>query len=204
MKSKKTILSVAIALLLICAIGSTVAWLTADGGTVTNTFTESNIDITLTETTGNTYKMIPGWTIDKDPKVTVEAGSEACWLFVEVTESANFDTFMEYAIAGGWKLYDAAQETDVDIPDDTDGTFVLCRKVAANATEDSAFTILSENKVTVKETVTKSDMDNNTSEPSLSFKAYAVQLYKSNKDVNGNDTLVEFTAKEAWDNRPTA
>ena len=102
MKKKVWLSVAAIALVLCCAIGGTLAWLSAKTDPVKNTFTVGDINIDLTETTGETYKMVPGNTLGKDPKVTVKAGSEACWLFVKVDKSANFDTFMTYAIADGW------------------------------------------------------------------------------------------------------
>ena len=65
---------------------------------VTNTFTTSDINIELKETK-NHFQMIPGWNIEKDPKVTVKTGSEACYLFVKLEKSTNFDTFMTYEMA---------------------------------------------------------------------------------------------------------
>lgn len=48
---KKKVLSiVAVVLVLCCAIGGTLAWLTAKSDVVTNTFAPSDINITLTET----------------------------------------------------------------------------------------------------------------------------------------------------------
>ena len=75
MKKKITLL-LSLALAVAIGIGGTLAWLTDKTESKVNTFTVGNIDIDLTETTTN-YKMVPGQTIDKDPKVTVEAGSEA-------------------------------------------------------------------------------------------------------------------------------
>lgn len=37
----------------------------------------------------NKYKLIPGKNYPKDPRITVKAGSEKCWLFVAVTETNN-------------------------------------------------------------------------------------------------------------------
>ena len=164
MKKKFALSIAAIALVICCAVGGTLAWLTDKTGPVTNTFTVGNIDITLAETTGNSYKMVPGNTITKDPKVTVEGGSEACWLFVKV-EKSNFDNFMTYTIDSGWTAL-----TDVD--------GVYYREVAASD-NDQAFAVLANNQVTVKDTVTKADMDGLTSSgatlPTLTFTAYAVQ-----------------------------
>ena len=154
---------------LAASIGGTVAWLTDKTGTITNTFTAGDINITLAETTGNTYKMVPGNTIAKNPKVTVEAGSEASWLFVKVEKSANFDTFMTYTMADGWTL----------VPGQTN---VYYREVGA-MTEDTSFDVIKGNQVTVKETVTKSDLEavKTANQPTLTFTAYAVQ--KANVDT---------------------
>ena len=82
-------------------VGGTLAWLTDQTDEVKNTFTVGDINIGLTETTAD-YKMVPGNTIAKDPTVTVKANSEACWLFVQVTESTDLKDFITYAIAEGW------------------------------------------------------------------------------------------------------
>ena len=100
---KKTLITV-LATLLICAsvVGTTLAWLTDKTDAITNTFTYGDINITLTETTGTEYKMVPGQTVAKDPTITVDKDSEACWLFVKIDESTNFDDFMTYEVADGW------------------------------------------------------------------------------------------------------
>lgn len=172
MKKKYLALVVAIALVLGCVVGGTVAWLTANTNPLVNTFTAGNIDITLAETT-TAYKMVPGETIAKDPKVTVEAGSEACWLFVKVDKSTNYGTYLnEPAIIvgeGGWTKLEGVDNVDN----------VYYRKVAANVNEDQPFQVLVDNKVTVNEDVTKEQMDNITNKtvdnPTLTFTAYAIQ-----------------------------
>ncbi len=163
MKKKRISLVMALVLVLSCVIGGTLAWLTAQTGPVVNTFTVGNINITLAETTGNEYKMVPGSTISKNPTVTVKANSEACWLFVKVEKSTDFDDFMTYAMFDGWTALDS--ETDV-----------YYREVAASEA-DTAFAILKGNQVTVKDTVTKGMMDELTvsTYPTLTFTAYAVQ-----------------------------
>lgn len=94
MKKKATIAVVALALVLCFAIGGTLAWLVDESDKVVNTFTYGDINIDLSETTGEKYKMIPGNDITKDPKVTVEANSEACWLFVKVEKSDNYADYL--------------------------------------------------------------------------------------------------------------
>lgn len=106
------VLMLALVLVLGCAVGGTVAWLVAKTDPVVNTFTYGDINITLTETTGEDYKIIPGVDIGKDPKVTVKAGSEACWLFVKVEEEGTFvANKVTYSVDDGW-----TQGNDTDIP----------------------------------------------------------------------------------------
>lgn len=160
---KKKVLSiVAVVLVLCCAIGGTLAWLTDKTGPVKNTFTVGDINIDLTETTKD-YKMVPGNTIAKDPKVTVKDGSEACWLFVKVEKSTNFDSFMTYEMADGWTA----------LPDVTG---VYYREVAAT-TAATDFSVLKDNSVLVKDGVTKTMLNglDETTFPTLTFTAYAVQ-----------------------------
>lgn len=182
---KKKVLSiVAVVLVLCCAIGGTLAWLTDKSEVVTNTFAPSNIKIELKENTGTQYKMVPGQTIAKDPAAKVLAGSEECWLFVKLEKSANFDTFMTYEMANGWEP--VAEETNV-----------YARKVTT-AEIGTAYSVLLNDQVTVKGTVTEAMMEGLTTAnyPTLTITAYATQLYKSNG--------VEFTAAEAWAEAPKA
>lgn len=176
MKKKLFISVVAVALVACFAIGGTLAWLTDKTDPKVNTFTVGDIDIDLTETTSN-YKMIPGYTIAKDPKVSVTADSEDCYLFVKVEESANFDSFMTYVMATGWEKLDGE-----------DGVYYR----VVNSDTPREFYVLADNQVTVKGEVTKEMLNALTEEayPTLTFTAYAVQYMKD------NDT--PFTAAEAW------
>ena len=176
--NKKIIATVgACALCLGLGVAGTLAWLTDKTESVTNTFTTSNVDITLTETTGPNYQMIPGFTITKDPKVTVNEGSEDCWLFVKVEKSSNFDTFMTYTIADGWTDLDGEQG-------------VYYRSVMKNDTTKS-FSVLEGNTVSVKN-VKSADMNglNDNNKPTLTFTAYATQYYSTNN--------TPMTAQDAW------
>lgn len=179
MKKKSLALLLAIAIVVVGAVAGTVAWLTDQTPSVTNTFTTSDINIELKETKNN-FQMIPGWNIEKDPKVTVKAGSEACYLFVKLEKSADFDTFMTYEMAEGWTA----------LPGNAG---VFYREVAA-ATADTTFEVLNDNQVTVKGTVTKEQMNALTADtyPTLTVTAYASQQFKNNTQ--------EFTAAEAWAN----
>ena len=165
LSGKLVVAMLAVTLLIGCAIGGTVAWLTDKTTAVTNTFTYGDINITLAETTGTDYKIIPGKDINKDPKVTVKANSEACWLFVKVEEKGTFvANKVTYSIADGWTKGDGT-----NIPEN-----VYYREVDA-VTADTDFAVLEGNKVTVSDTLTKEDIKNITTNPTLTFTAYAVQ-----------------------------
>ena len=154
--SRAFIALLALVLVIGCVAGGTVAWLVAKTDTVVNTFTYGNINIDLTETTGTNYKVIPGTVIEKDPKVTVKAGSEACYLFVKVEKVGMF-TGMSYEIADDWTELESG---------------VYYRQVGS-VTADTSFEIIKNNKITVSETLTKENIP--TANPTLKITAYAVQ-----------------------------
>ena len=183
--SKSLALMMACVLLVGCFVGGTVAWLTAQTSEVKNTFSTSNIGVELKETTTE-YKMIPGWDITKDPKAWVTEGSEAAYLFVKVEKSTNFDNFMTYEIADGWTELESTTGTKYQ---------VYYREVATSQMgEAKASAILKDNKVTVKDTVTKEMMTaEGFTQPTLTFTAYAHQLYKNEKSE-------KFEVATAWGN----
>lgn len=194
--TKKTLIAItAVVLVLFCTVGATLAWLVDSTTPVTNTFTSADIEVTLTETfntdTNNDNKndawkaqMIPGYSYTKDPKVEVSADSVDCYLFVKFGENNNPSTYLTYTstltAANGW-----TQGDGTDIPAD-----VWYRKVMASDTTRS-WELLSGNTISVKDTVTKNDIDTAV-DATLTYTAYASQLYKS--------AGVEFSAEEAWNN----
>ena len=178
--SRAFIALLALVLVIGCVAGGTVAWLVAKTEPVVNTFTYGNINITLTEDAGGTekqFKIIPGTDITKDPKVTVTAGSEDCWLFVKVVEEHWPTATLEdgtrkvsYTIADGWTPVEGQ-------------TNVYYREVKAADTVRE-FPVLKGNIVTVSDQLTKGDIQ--ATPPTLTFTAYAVQ--QENID----------TAADAW------
>lgn len=187
MKRNAKIFCAALALVLVfgAVVGGTLAWLIDFTEPIKNTFTVGNVNIDLTEADGSVtaggsaeFKMVPGETIAKDPKVTVEAGSEACWLFVKVEESENLDDFITYGIAAGWT--ELAGENGV-----------YYREVGANTQAAQEFSVLAGDQVTVLDSVTKEMMDGladvDATQPTLTFTAYAVQ------------SAGFATAADAWD-----
>ena len=170
---KKTLITI-LATVLVCAciVGGTLAWLTDKTDTIENTFTVGKVDIELTETTGNTYKMIPGNTITKDPKVTVKAGSEACWVFVKI-EAIDVADYLTYTVDANWAALDGVA-----------GVYYIQQNDLSAATDDVSYPVLAGNAVTVKNNVSTIS-----GTPTLKFTAYAIQT---------SDSADLDTAAEAW------
>ena len=171
---KKLMTVLALVLVVAMSVAGTIAYLTDTTAPITNTFTVGNIDIDLAETKTD-FKMVPGCDIAKDPKVTVEANSEDCWLFVKIDESRNLDSFISYAVANDW-----TQGDGTNIPSN-----VWYRPVEAS-TADQTFSVLAGDQVTVNNDVTKTMMDglkvDGAIQPTLTFTAYACQ--SANMTVN--------------------
>ena len=175
-RSKALLLALCAVLLVAVSVLETMAYLTSKTQVITNTFTVGDINIELTETKPESKqaKIIPGVDIEKDPKVTVKANSEACWLFVKVEQTGTFVTDkVTYSVmtgADGWTAL-----TGVD--------GVYYREVDA-VTADTYFYVLAGNMdhpngvVTVSENLTRAEInsiDAEARQPQLAITAYAVQ-----------------------------
>lgn len=167
MKKKTIAVVLALVLVICCAVGGVLAWLTDTTDSITNTFTVGNVKIDLAESKDLDLKMVPGQPITKDPKVTVEAGSEACYLFVKVEKSATLKDYIDYTVDSGWVPLEGVEDVfykDVD---------------ATTAADGETYSVLANDKVTVKSDVTQKMMDNLSAtdavQPTLTFTAYAIQ-----------------------------
>ena len=159
----------AIVLFIGCTAGGTVAWLVSKPDPITNVFTVGNINAELTEeakTKTETFKIVPGVDITKDPVATVKANSEDCYLFVELTEE-NWPAFteadkttrkVEYEIAEGW----------TKVEDD------VYYRVVTKKDTDQHFDVLKGNRVTVSSTLTKQEANDIADTPKLTVAVYAV------------------------------
>ena len=179
LSGKLVVAMLAVTLLIGCAIGGTVAWLTAKTDPVVNTFTYGDINIELNETkpANQQAKIIPGVNIEKDPKVTVKANSEACWLFVKIKEE-NWPTLTEtdrtikkvsYDIATDWKPLEGQagvyyREVDATTANAGVSYYIL-----------KGDTTYPNGVVTVSENLTKNEVNSIKTQPKLTFTAYAVQ-----------------------------
>lgn len=226
--SKYLVLLFAMLLAVGTVVGGTVAWLIAETEPVVNTFTYGDIDLLLDETKldengntvdengdgvpdrvpdettpGNTYKMLPGKEYLKDPRVTVKAGNEACWLFIKLEEKGGativkgdgsmvlytFDDYLTYAVAEGWTGLQQLDESGIP-KTDAEGNPVYVEGVYFRKFDKDwdglpeSLAVLAEDKISVKTAVDK-DMLNalddngediaNATYPELSITAYAVQ-----------------------------
>lgn len=163
---KMFVTMLAVVLLVGCIIGGTVAWLTDKTDPITNTFTYGDINIELWEETGNNYKIVPGVNIKKDPKVTVEAGSEPCYVFVKVDENGTFvKDKVTYRMSVLW--------TKLKGVEGVDNVWYIEQGGVVNP---QTVPILANDQIIVSENLTKEDIKGlNKNKPTLTFTAYAVQ-----------------------------
>lgn len=209
-RNRRVVLTVCLMLAVcVASIGGTVAWLTATTDPVTNTFSPSNIGLTLAESPDLEFKMIPGNEYKKDPVVTITNDVEA-WLFVEVDEdwiqgSYNLDSFLDYTLTlngenSGWTKGTGTGEGNNGVP-----TNVWYRTVPANAVDKTWKLLagkgegeLKDGYVAVDTSVTKEMMavlGVADKYPTLSFKAYAIQT-ASFADVGDAWTQLTSTSSE--------
>lgn len=210
-RARIQVITIAVSLMLVAAIaiGGTVAWLVDKTESVTNTFTFGDINITLKETNvedgepeldaseeakAQTYaNLVPGATVPKDPKVTVDNDSVDCWLFVKVTPGNNTFTpsgsntainILEWTMATGWD----------EVADGVYGRKVL---TTDNTKE---FSVFENDQVIVSSKVTKDLIDtynnatNPATKPTITITAYAIQS-EYLTDTNGTTIT---TAEDAW------
>lgn len=172
LKSRTAALAIAGVLVAGSAAGSTLAWMMDQTEPLVNTFTIASVAVTVAETptddgdsdpNTNTYAMLPGSTITKDPVVTLAAQSEDAWLFVKLEKSANFDMFLSFSMADGWTALDGA-----------DGVYWRATQKSDAAQN---FGVIRNHAVAVKPEVTAAMLNTLTDEtrPTLAITAYAVQ-----------------------------
>lgn len=183
---KVALMSFMACIMIFSVIGGTLSWLMTSTDPIVNVFTYGDIRITLTETKGEElsdgryFKMTPGKVIEKDPKISVLADSEDCWLFVKIDESSDkaLSDYIEYAIADGWT---ALQEAP--------GVYF---RTVDNSSEAQNFPVLKDDKVSVKGSVTLEMLQvlDSSNYPKMTFTGYAVQRDMSIDAID--------SAAEAW------
>ena len=185
MKKKIISLCLVVALVATAIAGATLAYFTDVTDVNTNTFTVGNVDIELNEAkvdpatgeapegaervTTNTYTEIwPNQTLDKDPTVTVKAGSESSYVRMKVTANvtdlkAAFPEFIDNGVFDLENLVDwnKTEWPCVNIIDNNDGTatyvFNYYQTTTEDPTEDYALVPLF-TKVTIPADATNDDL----------------------------------------------
>lgn len=181
-----------------CIAGGTLAWLTAKTKSISNTFAVGNISLKLEETkevtagTDGNVKFVPGQTWEKDTTVTIEAGSEKCYLFLHIDETNN-------------TLPNSSGEKVIQWNFNSEGWTALdghagyyYRTVDSSAT-DTSFKLISDDKLTVNANVTKNMKTQlDSTKPHLSFTAAAIQ-FDYLPDKNDDSSVNQM---DAWELLP--
>ena len=205
-------LLLALALLVCCGIGGTVAWLMDSTEAVTNTFTIGDINLTLVESPynaannsygnpvqstrenplTNSYPLIPGNSYKKDPKVTVLANSEDCYLFVRMEKIGNPDNYLDFTFNNaGWITYDGEEGVYYREVSKSASDQSWDLLTAATDTEGNTYTITVKKNIVKAGTASNGTINMPTAEPKLVFTAYAVQ--KANLSLEDAWALVDPT-----------
>lgn len=209
---KKKTLTVAIALVLVVAlaVGATYAYLTAQTKAVTNTFTAGGAvaanDLTLKEHVatpntdgsytlsntnyvkegeGNSYVVLPGVNLPKDPTVTVEKSTGTYYLFVTVEKGSGFtgtNPPLSYKTDSAWKQLKIEGTTNVANKElyvysvTTDGTTTYIQPQSNTAVSHAILAGIAgdpSNTIKVSDGTAALQLGDNGSE--LKFTAYACQ-----------------------------
>jgi|GEM_PF-483257 len=207
---KAFVLILALVLLIGCVAGGTVAYLMTKSDTVTNTFVAGNIGtLKLTETPADSFIVVPGHNIAKDPTVTFSGNNvdayvflkvdAAGWTYAKVGDAHVYYMGDAYGVVGGKRV-----EAVIDSGWTYLGDNVFYRTVTANSTGNT-FAVIENNTITVDSTITQGNIQGfiddyneategsltiETFSTSLTFTAYAIQM----EGTAGND----FEPAEAW------
>lgn len=162
-KKNIAITGVAVSLAAVMLIGGgTFAYLKGETDPITNSFRTNQVQVSLEETTGNEYNIIPGTTQRKDPKVTVNNTVDA-YVFVEITDET--DNLVDYAIADGW------------IP--LDGVPNVYYRLVSAAQDVKEFSVLANDEVRYSKALENHDMTDGSGylkrDINLTFNAVAIQ-----------------------------
>ena len=156
--SKKTrLIALCVALTLVLAIAGTLAYLQDVSREVVNTFEKSDINVELEETTGSNYKIIPGKTVAKDPKVS---GSTEVPAYVFVTVKDETEGLVDYTIDSGLTALPG-------VP----GVYYF----EVPAGEFSDVSVLKDDQVAFDPALTVADMGDLDVDAQLTFKAFIIQ-----------------------------
>lgn len=187
--NKKRMIIAAIVLAIVLAVGGILAYFT-DTETKTNVFTIGNVNITLTEpgwdeTDSNNNNipdaaegLIPGQTVTKDPKITLESGSSNAYLFMKVkvpaivTSGTVTKELYTYTVNNAWEEVTAKKVIGADYVEHVYvyGTVSTPTSVTAGTTTANVFP-----NVTVNTTITNTEAAGFASNSNIVVTAYGIQ-----------------------------
>lgn len=200
-------LALSVVLVVVVSVAGTLAWLSAESGVVKNTFTSAelfanpNTQFTLwehqavanadgtytlnsTKVQENTYEILPGVAIPKDPTVDVVDLEEYAYLYIRVTN--HLPDGLSYTIdSNNWELLTGY--TDIYV---FKGAYAEGKSVSNNiipATDDAKVSFTA--NILDKQTISVLSTYNGTADTNLtlSFTAYMVQA-----TGNGNNAADAF------------
>lgn len=177
-KKRIFIICAMVLLAVMLCVGTTYALLLSRSRTVTNTFVSGDIVLTLTESTGSEYTLVPGCELFKDPRITVKAGSEECWLFFKAEGDNITHSFVSFDLADGWTPLDGEEG-------------VYWRRIE-EAGYDRVFPLIKGDVVTVSESVTEEKLASLNNNLKITFTAYAVQY----EGIYSHDKAWDIISKE--------
>ncbi|MCD7872682.1 MAG: hypothetical protein LUG21_05190 [Clostridiales bacterium] len=156
-----SVLAVALAASMLIG-GGTYAYLRGATDDVVNNFKTNQVSVSLDETTGSQYEIIPGTEQNKDPEVTVDNTVDA-YVYVEITDKT--DGLVAYEIADGWNALSGFNN--------------VYYKAVGKDEAVKTFSVLKNASVSYSKELENSDMldenGNLKSGITLAFKAYAIQ-----------------------------
>lgn len=198
MNKKVVALVLACVLIFSTIVAGTLAWLQTQTGTVTNTFTFGNIDLTLAETVSPSFEVVPGTTATKDPKVTVGADSEDCFVYIKVEENGTATVDGAEKTLGDYVGYTIDSTNWKQLKNGDEEVSGIYYYKYTNQSEAKELGVLTDNTVTFADTITKDMIDaindaDAGDQLKLSFTAYAVQ-----KEAAGEATDDDAQAYAAW------
>ena len=218
MKKKIALLMAAIMLFGV-TVGATIAWLTDETEEVVNTFTVGDVIIDIDEVDydkddnsednvsfssqirdkANEYHLIPGKTYVKDPVVHVKAGSEACFLFVEVENNLG-----AAEAEGGYGYFPIIHQMDdnnwVPLKGNiwylSDGKGNILSVDASKSVDDLHYPVFE--KFKVLETAVRGVSSNSDSDSSVYLGDYAGEIITIKAYAIQSEGLTGLDPKDIW------
>jgi len=124
--------------------------------------------------TANSYKLMPGVDVPKDPYITVTGKTELPgWLFVEIVESADFPETVTYTVDSNWTAIEG-------LTGENGGQIYVYNTVldSSNTTDSTQFSILKDNILTVSDQLERETTAN------LTFFGYLCQKISSDASAD--------------------